>query len=235
MKNLLLINIIIILFISFLFNSCSKDETKNLDSSDSTTIVDKKDNEEESKFFFSLSNPIFVYGSEYSLMKVLMKDEDYQNELHKRAGYLSELCTNILFYDLSNDEYKLLFNKPVNILSIDYPSDEKQKAQKYILYIVINEDSNSDNKLFDNDNSAIFISELNGNNLIQITKSDLDVTFYKKLSKNKLLIGTSIPDKNLPKDKWSQKILLYDISTNKIIDNRFDDMLEKSKQIFKSL
>jgi hypothetical protein len=235
MKNLLLINIIIILFISFLFNSCSKDETKNLDPSDSTTIVDKKDNEEESKSFFSLSNPIFVYGSEYSLMKVLMKDEDYQNELHKRAGYLSELCTNILFYDLSNDEYKLLFNKPVNILSIDYPSDEKQKDQKYILYNVIIDDSNADNKLFDHDNNVIFISDLNGNNFIQITESNLSVTFYKKLNNNKLLIGVSIPDNKLPEERLSQKILLYDINTNKILENKFDYMIEKSKQIFKSL
>lgn len=235
MKNLLIINIVTILFITFLFNSCSKEENKNLDSSDSTSIKYKSDIKKESKSFFSLPNPIFVYGSEYSLMKILMKDEDYQNELHKRAGYLAELCPNILFYNLSNDEYKLLFNKPVNILSIDYPSDEKQKDQKYILYKVIIDDSNGDNKLFDYDNNVIFISDLNGNNLIQITESDLTVTFYKKLSNNKLLIGVSIPDNNLPEERWTEKILLYDINTNRMLNNKFDDMLEKSKQVFKAL
>lgn len=232
-----LTNLILILFITVSSYSCSNETSREPEKAKSKVETNHENESrpaEKSKSFFSLSTPFHVYGSKYSLMRISMSDERYQTELQQRAGYLPENIINILFYDLSNSDYKLLFSIPVNITGLDYPANEKEKEQKYILYKAVINDSNNDKKLDDKDNIVLYVSDPDGNNLTRITDSKFNLVDYSKLGQNRLLIIISIPDKNIPKDNWPNKAIVYDVSTNKIINNEFDLMLEKAEKIFNS-
>jgi hypothetical protein len=230
-------NIILILCFTIFYYSCSKENTNKNEMIGTKADANQDNNDHtdnDSKTFFSLSAPSYVYGSKYSLMSVSMTAEGYQNELQMRAGYLPVNSINILFYDLSNSDYKLLFSRPVIIVGLDYPTDKKGKEQKFILYRAIIKDSNNDKKLDDDDNIVLFETDLDGNNLTQITDSKVNLVEYHKLGQNRILIIVSIPNGKIPKNNWSTNAIVYDISAKKTINSKFDLMLEKSKKIFNS-
>jgi len=226
-------NLLIVFLSIIMFYSCSNKDKENSGSSyPITTDTNDINSNEESNALYYISSPISVYGSDYSFMKILLKTDTYQKELHKRANYLPEICINILYYKLQSSEYKLLFSKRVNIISLDYPIKKEEKARKYILHRVISEDLNEDQLLDIYDNDILYSSDLNGNNLKQITDLNANFISYDKLKDNKLLIIESIPDKNKLKENWLRKVLLYDIDNSQMIENKFNYMIDKAKKIF---
>ena len=229
-RLLLFINTILVFSFATIFYACSNNSNSNNSNSSKSKTIINKDNVSDNNYksLSKISSPFAIYGSKYSFMKILIYDKKYQTELQKRANYLPDININILFYDLSNEYYKLLFNNPVKIISIDYPSTDKEKNQKYILYKVNVPDSNGSN----DNNNILFISDVNGNDLTQITDAKLNLVSYSKINNNRLLIIESIPNKEVTKENWQSKVIIYDMNSKKIIENKFDLMLEKAIKIF---
>ena len=234
-RLLLFINLLLIISLTAFYFACSNNHSNSQNTNSSESKTNKNNNnpsDNNSKLFPKTSGPFYVYGSKYSFMKMIVSDEKYQTELQQRAGYVPEININILFYDLSKPYYKLLFDRAANIISVDYPSSDKEKNQKYILYKVIINDSNGDKKLDNDDNNVLFISDLYGNNLTQVTDSKLNLVSYSKIVNDRLLIIESTPNKEITKENWPSKVIIYDMNSKKMIENKFDIMLEKAIKIF---
>ena len=55
---------------------------------------------------------------------------------------------------------------------------------------------------------------------------------YSKIVNDRLLIIESTPNKEITKENWPSKVIIYDMNSKKMIENKFDIMLEKAIKIF---
>lgn len=97
---------------------------------------------------------------------------------------------NILFYDLKTEKSYLLTSDTFHILSF---AIHKEFTTPLIFYRVVKKDNNNDSIYNFKDPVILFISDMMGRNLTQITPSDEQFTDYSYYSQtNIILIKTSI-------------------------------------------
>jgi hypothetical protein len=162
------------------------------------------------------SHPISIYGHRGYLLPIKMRTY----ETPKSAEDQSDVHTvNIVFFDRDMLSSHALLDKKAFIKSFRYPihlgfaaeSDWDRDPHEYrtqdsllrnIIYLIAFTDSNGDGSLSSEDKSDLYISELDGGDLRQIT-SGVDVDVYESLSPNEILISYSkreqVPDEHKTK------------------------------------
>ena len=109
-------------------------------------------------------------------------------------------CNNIIFYNKKTDETHLLLQKPTVISQFYFPHYDKEYAGKkywFILLGIHEEDTNKDGYIDNEDAERVYLSDLSGNNLTQITpdKSQL-VDWYIDMSTNNILMKVRFDSNN---------------------------------------
>lgn len=89
-----------------------------------------------------------------------------------REDYFSGNITNLVFENIKTHNQTLLTKKVLNITYVQYLRDLSKKINRhYILYSVIDKDSNHDNKLDYHDINSLYISRIDGTDFKKITNN----------------------------------------------------------------
>lgn len=108
------------------------------------------------------------------------------------AGYW-----NLAFFNAKTGEQKLLTENKVIIYNINTSllSEQQEKSlTKYIFYDVVSEDFNKDGAIADDDAHYLFISEVNGNNFLQISPTGKNVTNWHRVNESDKILITAQDD-----------------------------------------
>jgi gas vesicle protein len=101
-------------------------------------------------------------------------------------------CNNIIFYNKKTDESHLLLQKPTVISQFYFPHYEKEYTGKkywFILLGIIEEDTNGDGYINNEDAEKVYIANLSGENMKQITPDNTQlVDWYIDMSTNSILM-----------------------------------------------
>lgn len=250
-KTLIIINgiiipvILIAFLISFLAdrfrysNSYNPDPVKveNLITKDGDTLITQG---------LKYNSPENIYNSTNFMIKV--KPRNYKNpkiqvssppsnESRKFAMIMepSEYYLNILFVDADYNIIGRLLDKKAAIGDITLPTGEDSEKVdttiKNIGYLIAFKDSNDDKFIDWNDNYDLFISDLNGKNLIQVTH-DIDIKEYRFINNHKEIFILFTSREDIPDEHRITRFAIYNIETNKLRSlNEIDKALNGVQKI----
>ncbi len=154
-----------------------------------------------------------IYNSSNYYIKIMPKT--YDNPLKIGSGSSFEKGSyeqsnhflNILFLDSNYDVISRLLDKKAFILSMTIPSTyTEEKIDTTIRnfgYLIAFEDSNNDKKIDESDFNDLYISDLNGKNLVQVTKG-IDVIEFSFIKHHKDIF-ISYTDRTDIQDEYKMK------------------------------
>jgi hypothetical protein len=148
-----------------------------------------------------VGTPQAIYNSDVYLLSVRLKTYERpkstsfgsRSKLKIDAAYGNDVV-NFIFLDKDMQPVNTLLDRKAFIKSYTYPErpmqDRRQEevVQHNISYEIAFEDSNKDGKIDDEDNSDLFITDLTGKNLTQVTNG-IDVLSYRFLDSARILIN----------------------------------------------
>jgi hypothetical protein len=154
-------------------------------SSTSYTTTENRGSE-KTDIVLSYESPIDIYGTDHFLMGVGFTQYDRGND--KAASidsYFSSEdkkyhnCANIIFLDKNYKPARTLLTNNAFIESFEFPTDynpydyeEKPDSTiKHITYLIAFRDTDEDGDLNASDETDLYLSDLDGSNLIQVTKN----------------------------------------------------------------
>ena len=238
LKNLLFVVLILFALVGIIasLKTCStliESKDEGIVVSDTTASVQgtNNNNDEKRKAVLEYSEPLKINGSDYSVMTVTT-DYSGSNENFSRIKYSSSHTINILFFNIKNNDYHLLFDKKL-LISDNFRNMLFDTSLSKIFYTIISEDTDKDGYLSWEDNNILYFSDKTGRNLSQITKTNVNVLDYLFLDKSNLLIKVSIPQKDVEKREWTKKYILYNLNENSLSEkNKFNTLLLEAAKIF---
>lgn len=130
----------------------------------------------------SYGSPIKLGNSDNYLLKVYVYYRENKSNL--KAGFGSYALdeevdepSNIIFLDKNLTPIQTLLSQKALITNIEYPEDlnpdddyQNRKAMKFLVYEIVFSDTDEDGQLDTEDDSNLYISDLNGANLTSITE-----------------------------------------------------------------
>lgn len=131
---------------------------------------------------------------------------------YSSRGYLIPL-ENLLFQNINTSKTHYLTNEKIKILSYEQLYSTNRVAEKFIIYEIINTDTNKDGFLNMNDITNLYISDSNGKNLSQLNHPKHHLLEWNYISEvGKVFFSTSEDiDKNGDFDN-NDKQQLYSVS-----------------------
>jgi hypothetical protein len=153
----------------------------------------------------------------------IMKYSEFSYGLHN--------LLNIVFTKSDGSGSYLLLNRKGFIKTADIPTP-RDSTQFYNLYDIAFFDTDNDGRINGNDSSQLYISDLDGKRLSQVTPSGDILRWYDKTDKSKqiflLLQQNPLNEKISPHD-WPERLFVYDtrsrlLSHFPINDNVFSDI-----------
>lgn len=127
-------------------------------------------------------------------------------------------CINILFLDEDYQAIGTLLDKKASISDYEIPhkwNKEPDTTIQNIAYFIGFEDTNGDNRLNSKDLHDLYLSDLNGKNLVQVSKN-IDIESYH-FQKNHSELVISYKERNKQKEEYKkQKYAIYDIKSKKM-------------------
>ncbi|MFO7867892.1 MAG: hypothetical protein R6U95_01165 [Bacteroidales bacterium] len=223
MKHLLYV----ILFIP-LFIACKQEITPQVEKK----LVSASDlNYEES---------VQIKGTDYSFYPVSIKIETTNKNYVSKRGFDREIY-NLVFYNHKTHEKHLLFDSSQNISQIapvivDYQKKPNIKDNGKLFYLIIITDyDNNDDLEEGHDPAYLFMSDIDGSNLTQLSPDFVDARSWKFLNKEKTLIEVdgkvdSNADQKFDGDD-REHIYIIDIkdrhNSREILGKPFQEILKK--------
>ena len=125
---------------------------------------------------------------------------------------------NLLFFSQSNPNGFLLFDRQVLIRKAFVPRNPED-PQDYILFLVADRDSDGDGRLSSRDDQSLWISDLYGQELNQVTADSLLFeSFSFEENKRRIYIVASLKPSNnaVPREHWEQSLFIYDIDQKEL-------------------
>jgi hypothetical protein len=236
-KTLLIINgiiipiVIIILLISFIsdkvrysqmYNS-NPVKVENTITKDGDTLITQGLRYDSPENIYNSTNLIIkIKPKSYKNPKILdSRSPSFEggNAVAFRIAEPSEYFVNILFLDPRYHIIGHLLDKKASIENITIPTgDDSEKTDttvKYIGYLIAFNDSNNDKVIDWNDKYDLFISDLNGKNLSQVTH-DIDIKEFRFINRHKEIFIAFTDRQDLPDEHKITRFSVYDIKTNQL-------------------
>lgn len=194
-------------------------------------------------------NPRSIYNSKNYIIEVMPKTYEKPRELdsnpvnfeggssYSRINFPSEYYVNILFLDSNYNVIRRLVDKKASIESVTIPkgpTDEKvDTTVKNIGYLIAFDDSNNDKKIDWNDKYDLYLSDLDGKNLFQVTK-EIDITDFNFINNhNDLFI--SFTKRTEMRDEYKiKRFAMFNIKTKQFRElSSIDKALNGIQKIIK--
>jgi hypothetical protein len=105
---------------------------------------------------------------------------------------------NLLFYNVKKDTSYLFFDNERAIINEISPNVNKngEFASRFIFYDIRNKDYNMDGKLNNKDSHHLFVSNKEGQNLIQLTPNNSQLRNWTIIKKSNIVIAKVLMDSN---------------------------------------
>jgi hypothetical protein len=170
------------------------------------------------------STPENIYNSTNLFIKVgpktyetpkLLKDS-YSVNFERGSMEPDEYFVNILFLDSNYNPLTTLVNKKASIKSVsipaEYSSEKIDTTVKNIGYLIAFEDSNDDKVIDWQDNYDLYISNLSGSTLTQVT-SGIDIRYFEFINNHKNIFISFTERKDIPDEHKIKRFALYNIKS----------------------
>ena len=159
-----------------------------------------------------------IEDREDRLLKI-KSSEDYSSETntgsyrsYKYNFYSLDFgnCNNIIFYNKKSDETHLLLQKPTVISKFYFPHYEKEYTGKKYWFILLGigeDDTNADGYINNEDAEKVYIADLSGENMTQITPDNTQLEdWYIDMSTNNILMKVRFDSNNDEKFDYYDEI-----------------------------
>jgi len=105
--------------------------------------------------------------------------------------------TNLRFQELNSEEFTGLTDQNLRILSVQFlRAIFENTGKQFLLYKIVDSDTNADGKLNSNDQKALYISDINGSDFRRINRAEQVLQDYQVLKTVNRLYFRSIEDIN---------------------------------------
>ncbi len=112
-------------------------------------------------------------------------------------NYFSGNMTNLVFENIISKEQRLLTDRVINIKTFRYLNEIYNKVNRqYLLYTIIDRDSNHDKELNYYDLESLYISNIDGSDFKKLTQNQHDYTIGKLIIKELKYYYKTIEDVN---------------------------------------
>jgi hypothetical protein len=142
-----------------------------------------------------------------------------------------ENCNNIIFYNKKTEDTHLLLQKPAIISQFYFPYYDKEYTGKrywFILLGIREDDSNADGYINGDDAEKVYVADLSGANMIQVTPDNTQlIDWYIDKATNNILMKVRYDSNN------DQKFNNYDDVD--ILKTKIDNLSEGSPIINKEI
>ena len=168
--------------------------------------------------------PSSINNSSNYYMLISAHTYEEAKEYERAAGSAGDLsfsfynCVNILFLDKNYQPTRSLLDKKASILDFEFPRYYKADSDtfsKHIAYMIGFEDTNEDGVLNSDDSHDLYISDLDGSNLKQIT-TNLNIEEYDfQRRHNEIFI--SFTDRGPGREEYkNEKYAVYYLETQEL-------------------
>lgn len=227
-----LMKILQLICLSFLFLLSSCDDANQ------GLSVKQEPTEEKSPPSLYIAKPSFLDYSDYAIIPIGILAESgkfsgYDSELLSQVGWLSSsvihlsgnrlITTNILFYDPTTNVVNPLLDKKAIITELDYLYEENEESietPQLLAYAVIEDDTNQDGILNRRDATILYLSDLSGNELQQISPNETQIQFWEYIPKLNSLLFKVREDRdqnnNFNSAQDAERGYIYQFTTQKI-------------------
>ncbi len=189
------------------------------------------------------SEPEKLYNSTNFYLPISLKDYEKEKELDEVISVANDIgdtflnLVNVIFLDKDYQVIGSLLDKKASISKIyargkyySYKNDKIDETVKNIGYLIGFEDSNRDQKLNSLDNHDLYISDLNGKKLTQVTKN-IDIQQFEFINSNSQILIFYTKRENIREEHKKREFAIYTISSGTFLNlsslNNELDKLEK--------
>lgn len=182
-------------------------------------------------------SPNEIPNSDYKMLPLSVLTYQQEKDLKDMAARSGDISlsmanyVNILFLDKNYKvEHQLLDSlASVSDMELPYPYGNKQDSTiQNILYMIGFQDTNEDNLLNSQDDSDLYISDLNGRNLKKITSGFNVKSYWFKESHSKIFIEYTLRTKEREEHK-RKMFAIYDIQEQQL--RTLDEVTERINAI----
>jgi len=233
--NGLIIPLVLIIFLGIIIQESARNSPKRFDPDPIKTVnLITKEGDTLVTQGLRYQDPESVYNSTNFIIKVMPRTYDKPRKIESEStirayrqveimgsneptGYL----VNILFLDTNYNYIRRLVDKKASIEQVTIPTDydrqEVDTTVKNIGYLIAYEDSNNDKIIDWNDDYDLYISDLDGKNLFQITH-DRDINGFEFINQhNDVFI--SYTDREKIRDEYKiTRFAIFNIKTRQLRD-----------------
>ncbi len=175
----------------------------------------------------SYSTPIAIYNSTNFYLPISVRTYEEPKRIAKlgidssptfRTEPNYDRYINVLFLDKDYKPIGKLLDRKASITEINipgerYPDNEVDKTVKNISFLIAFADTNHDGKLNADDDHDLYISDLDGSHLTQVSKK-VDVQNYNFVKSNSAIL-ISFKDRSTASDEHKRnQFAVYDIAAN---------------------
>ena len=220
---------ILALFFGIVLVSCKKSDLKDLNISSDMAIKNTEEKDVKKRSFF-VDLPIKLDSSKYIIFqvrKIATTNRNNTSSYSKRGGY-GNYIENLIFKNIHTEKTHLLTTKKVRITSYEQLYDSEKKAEKIIIYEVIDTFSKDDDALTI---TSLYMGTNNGKLFKKISKLNEHVTDWKYIPELKKVFFRTIidSDKNNKFTNTDDTHTIYSVS---IDDLTVKELLHKELQAF---
>jgi hypothetical protein len=124
---------------------------------------------------------------------------------------------NVIFLNSQDGGEHLLLDRPAYIDDITYPESEDDLHQTWVSYEIALDDSNGDGQLDDDDDAALFLSDLDGHNLRRILPDGLILKWHGVHAQGAQILIFALDrtgfSADVPRNRLPQRALVFDVDT----------------------
>jgi len=249
--NGLIVPLVLLIFLGIIIQESIRNSPKRFDPDPIRTVnLITKDGDTLVTQGLRYQDPETVYNSTNFIINVMPKTYDKPRKIesessikayrqvemmgsHEPTGYL----VNILFLDANYNYIRRLVDKKASIEQVTIPTgNDRQKVDttvRNIGYLIAYEDSNNDKIIDWNDDYDLYISDLDGKNLFQITR-ERDIIGFEFINQhNDVFI--SYTDREDIRDEYKiTKFAIFNIKTRQLRElTTIDKALRDVQKILK--
>lgn len=210
--------------------SCQQQQTDHTEN-----LTDHQIDSLASELTFNFGAPIELKNADLVIIPIQNNVPDWKDSKSVksyRASYMS-VDWNLLFFDRSADSTYLLTEDKMYLTRLETPESNKN-LKDHLIFEAISIDSNKDSKLNYSDTRQLYVSNLDGSNLHQVTADNENLEQYRFSRRtNELYIKTRIDSNNDDHidDNDSEQWYTYHLDSNskpvEIIDSTTQSKIGK--------